>query len=102
MQSAVAYRKADGETAIDAKLTLDSVRREIGRLPENQRVVLLLVCGEGLTYKDAAETLNIPIGTVMSRLARARMSLTKWLAEPGTDRPKNIVALSERDHGRHR
>jgi RNA polymerase sigma-70 factor (ECF subfamily) len=66
-------------------LTLDSVRREIARLPEDQRVVLLLVCGEGLTYKEAAETLNIPIGTVMSRLSRARMSLTTLLAEPETD-----------------
>lgn len=49
VQGAGAYRQVDGETAIDAKLTLDSVRREIGHLPENQRVVLLLVCGEGLT-----------------------------------------------------
>jgi RNA polymerase sigma-70 factor (ECF subfamily) len=86
MEGGEAYRHIDGETTIEAKLTLDSVRREIARLPEDQRVVLLLVCGEGLTYKDAAETLNIPIGTVMSRLARARMSLTTLLAEPETDR----------------
>ncbi len=41
-------------------------------LPEAQRVVMLLVAVEGLSYREAAEVLDIPIGTVMSRLARAR------------------------------
>jgi RNA polymerase sigma-70 factor (ECF subfamily) len=41
-------------------------------LPEDQREVLLLVTVEGLAYRDVADILQIPIGTVTSRLARAR------------------------------
>ena len=47
----------------------------IQRLPETQRVVMLLVAVEGLSYQEAAETLGIPIGTVMSRLSRARQTI---------------------------
>lgn len=59
---------------------------KIGALPEGQRVAVLLVYVEGLTYKEAAETLNIPIGTVMSRLAaaRKRISTDLSIAETGT------------------
>lgn len=45
------------------------------RLSPEQRALLLLVSVEGLSYKEAAETLGIPIGTVMSRLSRARAAL---------------------------
>ena len=44
-------------------------------LPEAQRTVMLLVAVEGLSYREAAEVLEVPIGTVMSRLARARISI---------------------------
>ena len=47
----------------------------IMQLPEAQRVTILLVYGEGYGYRDAAEILEIPIGTVMSRLAAARGKL---------------------------
>ncbi|NIX92681.1 sigma-70 family RNA polymerase sigma factor [Pseudomonas fulva] len=46
-----------------------------GRLKTEQRALLLLVSVEGLSYKEAAQTLGIPIGTVMSRLSRARDAL---------------------------
>jgi RNA polymerase sigma-70 factor (ECF subfamily) len=49
----------------------------IGRLPDEQRELLLLVCVEELSYRDAAEVLDLPIGTVMSRLARARRKLAE-------------------------
>jgi RNA polymerase sigma-70 factor (ECF subfamily) len=45
------------------------------RLPAEQRAVLLLVAVEGFGYREAAETLGVPIGTVMSRLSRARERL---------------------------
>ncbi|MDP3746260.1 MAG: sigma-70 family RNA polymerase sigma factor [Phenylobacterium sp.] len=44
-------------------------------LPAEQRAVLHLVVGEGLSYQDVAQVLNLPLGTVMSRLARARSAL---------------------------
>jgi RNA polymerase sigma-70 factor (ECF subfamily) len=47
----------------------------VQRLPEIQRVVMLLVAVEGLSYLEAAEALGLPIGTVMSRLARARKAI---------------------------
>lgn len=62
-------------------LFLDQVRAEILRLPPSQREVLLLVAGEGLSYKKTAELLAIPVGTVMSRLARARQALIAALGE---------------------
>ena len=49
----------------------------VQRLPETQRVVMLLVAVEGLSYKEAADTLGVPIGTVMSRLSRARQGLRR-------------------------
>jgi RNA polymerase sigma-70 factor (ECF subfamily) len=47
----------------------------VQRLPEAQRAVMLLVAVEGLSYSETAETLNVPIGTVMSRLSRARQAI---------------------------
>jgi RNA polymerase sigma-70 factor (ECF subfamily) len=66
---------ASGEQIVEDHVLLRGVEEAIFALPEHQRAVLMLVCVEGLTYAEAAETLSIPIGTVMSRLARARLSL---------------------------
>ena len=57
------------------RLMLARVRRAMEDLPEPQRAVLSLVAIEGLSYKEAAEVLEIPVGTVMSRLSRAREAL---------------------------
>ena len=64
-----------GEAASHARMQLAEVTAALQKLPEEQREVLVLVCVEELSYKDAAEVLSIPIGTVMSRLARARKNL---------------------------
>ena len=68
---------ADGADRHEARDTLRKVRDEIARLPDDQRVVLLLVTVEGLSYREAAGTLDIPVGTVMSRLARARKRIAE-------------------------
>ena len=67
----------DGIAIIDSTLMLKAVGGLIDKLPVEQREVLLLVCVEDLSYKQAAEVLDVPIGTVMSRLARARGTISK-------------------------
>lgn len=66
----------------DARLELHDFEREIGKLPESQRHVLLLVGLEGMSYGDVAAILGVPIGTVRSRLARAREALRTRLHRP--------------------
>ncbi|AZL68449.1 MULTISPECIES: sigma-70 family RNA polymerase sigma factor [Pseudomonas] len=61
----------DTESIVLAQADLQA----FARLSAEQRALLLLVSVEGLSYKEAAETLGIPIGTVMSRLSRARAAL---------------------------
>lgn len=60
---------------VEARADLALVRAEIAKLPEDQRAVLGLVTVDGMTYQQAAEALGVPIGTIMSRLARARKKL---------------------------
>ncbi|UTA48747.1 RNA polymerase sigma factor [Simiduia sp. 21SJ11W-1] len=65
----------DGAHAVEQEITLERVNRAMDTLPDDQRSILSLVCLQGLAYKDVAEILSIPMGTVMSRLARARAAL---------------------------
>jgi len=55
------------------------VQAAVASLPEEQREVIGLVLVEGLSYREAAEILSVPVGTVTSRLARAREALQTWL-----------------------
>jgi RNA polymerase sigma-70 factor (ECF subfamily) len=66
---------SDGVRDMEAKVTLSEVRAAFARLTCDQQQALLLVCVEGYSYADAAELLGIPIGTLMSRLSRARDAL---------------------------
>ena len=68
----------------DRPAVRDFVRSMAALSPEH-RQVLLMVCLEGLSYREVSEILDIPIGTVMSRLARAREKL-RVLLEGGEDR----------------
>lgn len=68
-------QSVDGALAIETRTDLGIVQAGIQDLPEDQRVILLMVCVEGLSYREAAEALEVPVGTVMSRLARARQRL---------------------------
>ena len=67
----------------------DAVRRAITELPVEFREIVILREMEGFSYKEIAELVEVPIGTVMSRLARARKLLQKRLAaefNPGDQR----------------
>ena len=65
----------NGSIRIEAKLKLDNVMQAMKQLSESDQMVLALVCVDGLSYREASETLDVPIGTVMSHLARARIKL---------------------------
>ncbi len=75
----VAYDTLLVEPSIPApqhgRLALGEMNRALDRLPDDQRETLLLVVLEGVSYEEAATILGIPIGTVMSRLSRARAAL---------------------------
>jgi RNA polymerase sigma-70 factor (ECF subfamily) len=79
--------------AIDA-LQLRDLHRAIGRLPEEQRQVVLLVGLEDMSYAQVAQILNIPIGTVRSRLSRGRDTLRVMMGM----RQETAETLARRDH----
>ena len=71
------------------------VRDAFLRLSAEHREVLLLVAIEGLRYEEAAEILELPLGTVRSRLSRARQALRDALQEPAQDpAPGNVIPLT--------
>jgi RNA polymerase sigma-70 factor, ECF subfamily len=66
------------------EIDMMSVQEALARLPEEQRTAITLVLVEGLSYKEAAAAMQVPIGTLTSRLARGREALTALLS---TDPP---------------
>jgi RNA polymerase sigma factor (sigma-70 family) len=70
-------------STMEDALRHDDILTAVGQLPDEQRSVLLLVSIEDMSYAEAGDILDIPIGTVMSRLARARARLLKLLDERG-------------------
>jgi RNA polymerase sigma-70 factor, ECF subfamily len=74
----------DGVRTVELRSEGNAVEQAIQRLPEEFRSVLVLVCIEEMSYREAADVLGVPIGTVMSRLARARRNIANDLGlEPG-------------------
>ena len=82
LEAAAAGRSAEDEL-FDA-LTDDTVKAALEALPEQYRMAVLLADVEGFSYKEIAEILDVPIGTVMSRLHRGRKALQKTLFEYAT------------------
>ena len=70
----------DGVALVEAGDEARKIRAAVDRLPPEQRDVVALVVLEEMSYRDAAEALEVPIGTVMSRLSRAKAALAKVLA----------------------
>lgn len=72
----------DGERVASGKIFLSEVLSVMETLPEQQSSAMLLVYVDGLSYDEAAGILDVPVGTVMSRLARARLALGRALDRP--------------------
>jgi len=73
------------------RVELAELMQHVGRLPVDQREVLLLAVVEELRYEEIATMLNIPVGTVMSRLSRAREKLRAAFADGGAVTPLKVV-----------
>jgi RNA polymerase sigma-70 factor (ECF subfamily) len=70
-----------GDRDIEAAVELGDVQRAMARLPDEQREAVALVLVEGLAYREAAVVLDIPMGTLTSRLVRGRCALMEMLGE---------------------
>lgn len=77
----------DGIRVAHASIAANAVIEAMAGLPDEQRRVLTLVCVEELSYREAAEALGVPIGTVMSRLSRARKALAAALGMTDGESP---------------
>ena len=82
-----ATRADNDEQAAEAQIVLSEVKAAFGRLSDEHREVLLLVGVEQLTYAEAAVVLEVPIGTVMSRLARSREHLRRLMSGEASAAP---------------
>ena len=80
-------------------LTANSVKAAFDSLPDQFRVAVLLVDVEQLTYREAAEALDVPIGTVMSRLNRGRRLMRLALVEQAASYGIAADAAAERKRG---
>lgn len=72
----------DPRAAMDASIELKHVMAAMQRLPDEQREVVALILIEGFGYRETAEMLDLPIGTVSSRLVRGRTALLAMVGEP--------------------
>ena len=83
IDEAVSLTGDDGRAVVEGRSDLNQARAAMAALPDEQRVLMALVVLDGRSYKEAAEILDIPIGTVMSRIARARQSIDRALRGEG-------------------
>ena len=83
----------DVEAVVLNRIGEETILQAIDRLPEDFRMVVVLADVEGFAYKEMAAILNVPIGTVTSRLYRGRKQLQRWLWEHARD--AGIVASAQ-------
>ena len=87
------YSPASQENAI----RLQQIKQAFLRLPDEQRSVLHLVAIEGMKYQEAADTLGISIGTLMSRLGRARAALRRFEEGGAGDQPEADPSIGRKN-----
>lgn len=86
-----AHENASVPQGSDSHYFFSQIVDQVDQLPEAQREVMLLVCVEGYNYREAADILDVPIGTVMSRLSRARMAIGEFMLKQDSTEIKQIV-----------
>lgn len=96
IEAAENYAGDDGVAVTEGRITFAAVRRALMVLPEEQRTVLTLICADGLSYKETADVLGIPIGTVMSRLARGRQEIHRKLNHEASNQDEKVVTFGGR------
>lgn len=70
-----------GDAGLATDIELWTIQEALGQLPDDQRLAVSLVLVEGLTYREAADVMQVPVGTLTSRLARGRTALQALLGE---------------------
>jgi RNA polymerase sigma-70 factor, ECF subfamily len=95
-EAAATVAGEDGRVVAESRLALKEVTAAMAHLTDEQRVLVALVCVDGLSYKEAADITNVPIGTVMSRLARARKDLHDRLEKKPAPRQSNLATPKAR------
>jgi RNA polymerase sigma-70 factor (ECF subfamily) len=96
VDDAVLVEETTPESETSQLQIIARVRNAVGALPEGQRQVITLVDLEGFSYIEVAQILGIPIGTVMSRLCRARNALRQKLLEEFKKQPELREAVLRR------
>jgi RNA polymerase sigma-70 factor, ECF subfamily len=83
----------------EANLELRDLDRALGRLPADQRAVILLIGLEGMPYAEVGEMLGIPVGTVRSRLSRGRLALRDLMGVESD--PRSATEVTRRRKAAH-
>ncbi|KAB2912501.1 MAG: RNA polymerase sigma factor [Hyphomicrobiaceae bacterium] len=100
VETAGALMAQDGRAVVESRLALAEVIKGLDKLSPEHRVLISLVCVDGLSYKEASDVLGLPTGTVMSRLARARLALHEAINRaPGskaTSKPESRRGRTDR------
>ena len=84
----------------DAKLHLRDLNRALQELPVDQREALILVCATGLSYEEAADVCQVAVGTIKSRIARARDRLVDLLGDDAARVATSMNSSESDDLGR--
>jgi RNA polymerase sigma-70 factor (ECF subfamily) len=85
----------DADGRLDDELRMRATLRTIAKLPRREQEVLALCVWPGLSYEDAALALNLPVGTVRSRLSRARVRVRELMNDSGHVRDGEQLAVHE-------
>jgi len=96
LEQAVAMAETAAPPAQESQVRFQQVQAAFLRLPDEQRAALHLVAIEGLPYQEAADALGIPVGTLMSRLGRARATLRGFEAGTHLVQPSDSAASAPR------